>query len=99
MRRRVVITGVGCVTPIGNDVKSMWKSLRESANGVGTITHFDAVNFPTKFAAEVKNFNLGDYYERPERFELSGRNVKFAVAAAFQAVKDSGIQDSPLDPR
>jgi 3-oxoacyl-[acyl-carrier-protein] synthase II len=98
MRRRVVVTGLGCVTPVGNDVKSMWQSLRNGANGVGPISHFDAANFPTKFAAEVKNFQLGDHYERPERFDLAGRNVKFAVAAAVQAVKDSGLLDTPLDP-
>jgi 3-oxoacyl-[acyl-carrier-protein] synthase II len=98
MRRRVVVTGLGCVTPVGNDVKSMWHSLRNGGNGVGPISHFDAANFPTKFAAEVKNFQLGDHYERPERFDLAGRNVKFAVAAAVQAVKDSGLLDTPLDP-
>jgi 3-oxoacyl-[acyl-carrier-protein] synthase II len=98
MRRRVVVTGLGCVTPIGNNVETMWKSLREGANGVGPITHFDATNFPTKFAAQVKNFRLEDHYDRPERFELAGRNVRFAVGAAFQAVKDSGILDTPLDP-
>jgi 3-oxoacyl-[acyl-carrier-protein] synthase II len=76
----------------------MWESLRASANGVGPISHFDATNFPTKFAAEVKNFDLAKYYDRPERFHLAGRNVKFAVAAAMQAVKDSGILDTPLDP-
>ncbi len=98
MRRRVVVTGLGCVTPVGNDVKSMWESLRSSANGVGPISHFDATNFPTKFAAEVKNFDLAKHYDRPERFDLAGRNVKFAVAAAMQAVKDSGVLDTPLDP-
>jgi len=98
MRRRVVVTGLGCVTPVGNDVKSMWHSLRNGANGVGTNSHFNAVNFPTKFAAEVKNFDLGTHYDRPERFDLAGRNVKFAVAAAIQAVKDSGVLDTPLDP-
>jgi 3-oxoacyl-[acyl-carrier-protein] synthase II len=98
MRRRVVVTGLGCVTPVGNDVKTMWESLRSGANGVGSISHFDATNFPTKFAAEVKNFDLAKHYDRPERFDLAGRNVKFAVAAAMQAVKDSGILDTPLDP-
>ncbi len=98
MRRRVVVTGLGCITPVGNDIEAMWKSLREGRNGVGRITHFDASNFPTKFAAEVKNFKLGDHCERPERFEMAGRNVKFAIAAAMQAVKDSGIFDTPVDP-
>ena len=85
MRRRVVVTGVGCVTPVGNDVPSMWKSLQEGANGVGKISLFDASNFPTKFAAEVKNFRLEDHYKDAQRFELAGRNVQFAVAAASQA--------------
>lgn len=98
MRRRVVLTGIGCITPLGNDVSSMWEALRTGGNGVGTITHFDATNFPTKFAAEVKNFDLGDHYNHPERFKLAGRNIKFAVAAAMQAVKDSGVLDHPPDP-
>jgi 3-oxoacyl-[acyl-carrier-protein] synthase II len=98
MRRRVVVTGIGCITPIGNDVKSTWKALREGANGIGKITHFDATNFPTTFAAEVKNFRLADSYDHPERFHLAGRNITFAVAAAVQAVKDSGITDTAIDP-
>src|SRR3984957_4057407 len=98
MRRRVVVTGLGCVTPVGNDVKTMWESLRAGANGVGPISHFDATNFPTKLSAEVTNFHLAKHYDWPERFHLAGRNVKFAVAAAMQAVKDSGVLDTPLDP-
>ena len=98
MRRRVVVTGLGCVTPVGNNVRSTWKSLQEGANGVEKITLFDATNFPTKFAAEVKNFRLEDHYKNVQRFELAGRNVQFAVAAAMQAIKDSGVLDTPIDP-
>src|SRR5690348_4397516 len=98
MRRRVVVTGMGCITPIGNDVESMWKSLTEGKSGVGNITHFDASNFPTRFAAEVQNFNLADYCPEPERFEFAGRNIRFAIAAAQQAVQDSGVLDSSLNP-
>src|ERR1700722_17815370 len=98
MRRRVVVTGLGCVTPVGNDVPSMWKSLQEGANGVGKISLFDASNFPTKFAAEVKNFRLEDHCQDPQRFELAGRNVQFAVAAAMQVLKDSGVPDTPPRP-
>jgi 3-oxoacyl-[acyl-carrier-protein] synthase II len=76
----------------------MWKSLQEGGNGVDKITLFDASNFPTKFAAEVKNFRLADYCKDADRFELAGRNVHFAVAAAMQAIKDSGVLDSSLDP-
>lgn len=98
MRRRVVVTGMGCITPIGNDVESMWKSLTEGKSGVGNITHFDASNFPTRFAAEVQNFNLADYCPDPARFEFAGRNIRFAIAAAQQAVQDSGVLDSSLNP-
>ena len=63
MRRRVVVTGMGCVTPIGNTVESMWKSLQEGRSGIDQITHFDASSFPTKFAAEVKDFDLADYVD------------------------------------
>ena len=98
MRRRVVVTGLGCITPVGNNVRSMWKSLQEGGNGVDKISLFDASNFPTKFAAEVKNFHLEDDYKDAKRFEMAGRNIQFAVAAATQAIKDSGVLDSSLDP-
>ena len=98
MRRRVVVTGIGCVTPLGNDVESTWESLREARSGVGPITHFDASNFPTKFAAEVKNYKYETYVDDASRFAESGRNIRFAIGAASQAVSDSGIQNSSLDP-
>lgn len=89
---------MGCITPIGNDVQAMWKSLTEGKSGVGNITHFDASNFPTRFAAEVQNFDLSKYIPEPERFEFAGRNIRFAIAAAQQAVQDSGVLDSSLNP-
>src|SRR5690348_11057134 len=82
MRRRVVITGMGAITPIGNDVESMWSVLRAGGSGIGRITHFDASRFPTKIAAEVKNFDLSSYVVDPGRYAYSGRNVTFAIAAA-----------------
>lgn len=91
MKRRVVVTGIGCVTPLGNDVTTMWKALQEGRSGVGPITHFDASNFPTKFAAEVKDFDFDSYVDDPARFADAGRNVRFAIGAASQAVNDSGI--------
>jgi 3-oxoacyl-[acyl-carrier-protein] synthase II len=56
MRRRVVITGVGCVTPLGNNVPELWENLKQGRSGVGYTTLFDASNFPTRIAAEVKNW-------------------------------------------
>ncbi|TWT57432.1 3-oxoacyl-[acyl-carrier-protein] synthase 2 [Thalassoglobus neptunius] len=98
MRRRVVITGMGCVTPVGNDVESTWTSLKEGRSGIDFITHFDASGFPTKFASEVKDFNLGDYISNPERFHYSGRNIRFAIGAAVQAMKCSGLEEGSYDP-
>jgi len=98
MRRRVVVTGLGCVTPIGNDVSSMWESVKTGKSGIDFITHFDASSFPTQFASEVKNFHLGEHIDNPERFEYAGRNIRFAVGAAVQAVRDSGLEDGRFDP-
>lgn len=97
-RRRVVVTGIGCITPVGNTVDEMWQSLLAGSSGIDNISYFDASGFPTKFAAEVKNFDLGDYVEQPERFEYAGRNIRFSIGAAVQAVRDSGIEDLPVDP-
>ena len=93
MKRRVVVTGIGCLTPIGNDVNSMWKAQQEARNGVGAITHFDATHFPTKFAAEVRGFDFNSTVDDPSRFVDAGRNIRFAIGAAKQAVTDSGIHD------
>ncbi|MEX0703305.1 MAG: beta-ketoacyl-ACP synthase II [Planctomycetales bacterium] len=98
MRRRVVVTGMGCVTPIGLDVDSTWNALREGQSGIGRITHFDASNFPTQFAAEVHGYDIGRYVDNPERFEHAGRNIRFAVGAARQAMQDSGLLEHEIDP-
>jgi len=98
MRRRVVVTGMGCVTPLGNDVETTWRSLREGRSGVGLITHFDASNFPTRIAAEVKDYDFSRYCDDPGQFESAGRNIRFAIGAATQAMNDSGVLDSDLPP-
>lgn len=98
MRRRVVITGMGVITPIGKTVTDMWRVLCEGGSGIGYITHFDASNFPTRIAAEVKDFHLEGYVEHSERFQHSGRNIRFAIGAAKNAVSDSGVLDSDLEP-
>ena len=94
MSRRVVVTGIGCVTPLGNNVEDTWSRLREGATGVGKITHFDASRFPTQFAAEVRGYQFEDYADDPARFADAGRNTRFAIGAASQAVVDSGLTDS-----
>ena len=99
MRRRVVVTGIGCVTPVGLNVSEFWSALTNGRNGIGPITHFDASHFPTKFAAEVKDFDFTKEIDNPERFANSGRNIHFAIGAAKQAVADAGLaDDSGFDP-
>jgi 3-oxoacyl-[acyl-carrier-protein] synthase II len=98
MRRRVVVTGIGCVTPLGADVETLWRRLLAGESGIDYITLFDASSFPTKFAAEVRDWDLSDVGEDPKRWEYQGRHTRFAIGAAKKAVADSGILDTDLDP-
>ncbi len=93
MRRRVVITGIGCVTPMGTDVNRVWEGLKQGESGVDYTTVFDASNFPTKISAEVRGFDVSEVGEDPEVWRLRGRHTKFAIGAAKKAVIDSGIED------
>src|SRR5947209_7018892 len=93
MRRRVVVTGMGMVTPLGRDLESTWSSLQQGRSGVGPITLFDAATFPTRIAAEAKDFALADYLDDAERWSDHCRNTKFALAAARMAVDHSGLFD------
>lgn len=99
MRRRVVITGVGCITPLGSDVHQVWEGLKQGASGVGYTSVFDASRFPTKISAEVRNWDVSDVGEDPEVWKLRGRHTRFAAGAAKKAVADAGILEMPdLDP-
>ena len=99
MRRRVVITGMGAVTPLGHSVAELYQNQLEGKSGVGPITLFDASTFPTKFAAEVKNLDLGRYFPHPEQWASSGANTHFVLVASQQALKDAGLLDhSKIDP-
>ena len=93
MRRRVVITGMGAITPVGHNVHDLYESQIEAKSGVDFITLFDASTFPTKFAAEVKNFDLKKYVKTPERWDSAGSNSRFAAAAAQQALADANLID------
>jgi 3-oxoacyl-[acyl-carrier-protein] synthase II len=95
--RRVVVTGMGMVTPIGTDLESTWSALLSGKSGVGPITLFDARTFPTRIAAEVAGFRLEDYIDRSERWVDHSRNSKFALAAGSMAIKDSGLLDGTSD--
>jgi 3-oxoacyl-[acyl-carrier-protein] synthase II len=98
MRRRVVVTGVGCINPMGNDVETMWSGLKEGRSGVGRLTVFDAEHFPTNIAAEVKNWDITDTGEDPQRWHYRARHTRFAAGAAKEAIAQSGTLDTPLDP-
>jgi 3-oxoacyl-[acyl-carrier-protein] synthase II len=93
-RKRVVITGMGAITPLGHSVQELYESQLKGKSGVGPISLFDASRFPTKFAAEVKNFDLTKYVKDAHRWENSGANSRFAAAAAQQALSDAGLIDN-----
>jgi 3-oxoacyl-[acyl-carrier-protein] synthase II len=98
MRRRVVVTGIGCVTPLGTDVDSLWQNLRGGRSGIGRTTLFDASNFPTQISAEVRDWDVSAVGEDPQRWRYQGRHTRFAVGAAKQAMTASGLLDSTIDP-
>jgi 3-oxoacyl-[acyl-carrier-protein] synthase II len=89
-RRRVVVTGLGCVSPVGNTVKESWTNLLAGKPGIDFITHFDANPFSCKFAGEVKGFNITDYIPEKEARHMD-RFIHLGLAAACQAVADSGL--------
>jgi 3-oxoacyl-[acyl-carrier-protein] synthase II len=97
MRRRVVVTGMGMITPVGSDVESSWRALCEGRGGVGPITLFDAAAFPTRIAAEAGEFRLADYRADADRWREHSRTSQFALAAATMAVSHAGIDDASID--
>ncbi|MCO5248353.1 MAG: beta-ketoacyl-ACP synthase II [Chitinophagales bacterium] len=94
--KRVVVTGLGAVTPLGNDVKTFWTSIQEGESGAGAITKFDTTKFKTKFACEVKNFDISSILENKEIRALDLFS-QYAIAASEEAVLHSGINDERLD--
>ena len=90
MSRRVVVTGLGCVSPVGNTVEQSWANLLAGISGIDFITRFDADNFACKFAGEVKGFNIADYIPEKEARHMD-RFIHLGLAAACQAVADSGL--------
>ena len=91
-RRRVVITGAGCVTPVGNDLASTWQALLDGKSGAGPITRFDATAFKVRFACEAKGFDVTQYMDRKEA-KRSDLYTQFAMAASVQAMQDAGFGD------
>lgn len=96
-RRRVVVTGLGMINPLGNDVKTVWEALIAGRSGVGNITIFDASQYPTKIAAEIRNWDISSCVDDPQAWKKRGRHAKFAAGAAKQAIDDSGVLDNLKD--
>lgn len=92
--RRVVITGMGAITPLGQSVAELYGNQLEGRSGAGPIFRFDASTFPTKFASQVKDFDLSKYVSNAKTFEQCGLNTKFALAAARHALADAGLLDN-----
>lgn len=94
--RRVVVTGLGALTPIGNTVEEYWNGLINGVSGAAPITYFDTTNFKTKFACEVKNFNVEDFIDRKEARKMD-RYAQYAIVSSDQAVKDANFNFDKLD--
>lgn len=92
--KRVVVTGLGAITPIGNDVASTWSAALAGVSGAGPITHFDASKFKTQFACEVKNFNAAEHIDR-KKLRTLDLYAQYALVAARQAMADSKLEEAP----
>jgi 3-oxoacyl-[acyl-carrier-protein] synthase II len=88
--KRVVVTGLGALTPIGNNIQEYWDALINGKSGAAPITYYDTEKHKTKFACEVKNFNIEDFMDRKEARRMD-KFAQYAVAASEEAIKDAGI--------
>lgn len=95
--KRVVVTGLGALTPIGNTVQQYWQGLKQGVSGAAPITRFDATLFKTKFACEVKNFDIGNFMDRKEARKMDPF-AQYAMVVVDEAIKDSGLPLTELDP-
>lgn len=95
--KRVVVTGIGCLTPLGNNLNDYWNGLINGVSGADMITLFDASKFRTKFACEVKNFDPTEYVDRKEARKMD-RFTQLAIAASDQAINDAGLNKDNIDP-
>ena len=96
MKRRVVITGMGVVTPIGIGKEAFWDSLKNGRSGVGRLTHFDITDYPCQIDAEVKGFDPEKYIDK-KTIRRMDRFTQFAYAAADMAIRDAGLDTAKLD--
>jgi len=97
--RRVVITGIGCLSPLGNDLESTWDGLKNGRSGIRRIESIDASNFDCKIAGEIRDFDADGYFRVPKDARRSDRYVQYAVAASKMAMADSGLDTEKIDAR
>ena len=96
MKRRVVITGLGAITPIGNNIDSFWEGIKLGKNGIDEISLFNAENLKVKMAAEVKDFDPSNFIDKKEAKRMD-RYTQFAVIAAEESIKDSNLDFNTLN--
>ena len=96
MPKRVVITGMGAITPLGNNVETYWEALKQGKNGIEKIDRFDVEDFTTQIAAQVKDFDPKDFIDRKEARRMD-RFCQFALAATYQAMQDASLNTEKLD--
>ena len=89
-RRRVVVTGLGAVTPLGNTVEETWAGIREGRSGIAPIEHFDVAVYPTRFGGSIRNFDIEAYISLKEARRLD-QFLHYGIAAGIQAVRDAGL--------
>ena len=94
--KRVVVTGLGALTPIGNSIEEYWNALVNGKSGAAPITYYDTEKHKTKFACEVKNFNIEDFMDRKEARRMD-KFAQYAVAASEEAIKDAGITNDNVN--
>ena len=97
--KRVVVTGLGAITPLGNDIPTYWKGLVNGVSGAAPITKFDATNFKTQFACEVKDWDVSEFLDRKASRKMD-LFAQYAVGCSDQALEDAGLtgEDSPVNP-
>ncbi len=90
-KRRVVVTGLGCLTPLGNNVKDTWEKILSGVSGIAELTHFDVSEFPVRFGGSIRNFNIEDYISRKDARKMDPF-IHYGMAAGIQAIEDSGLE-------
>ncbi|MFN7093980.1 MAG: beta-ketoacyl-ACP synthase II [Burkholderiales bacterium] len=95
-KKRVVVTGIGIVSPVGNDLTSSWENIKNGVSGIDTITRFDSTGFATTIAGEVKNFSTAGFIDEKDARRMD-YFIRYGMVAGIQAVRDAGLEDSQLD--